>query len=88
VPQRLLLSESHPSLRAASLAALFFAAMSMFAQQITPSRGGLAAIADGVTVQVTALRDDVLRVRVWKGDNRPEDVSWAVLPSSRTAVYR
>ena len=35
--------------------------------------------------QVTALRDDVLRVRLWKGDAVPEDASWAVLPQARTS---
>jgi alpha-glucosidase len=34
---------------------------------------------------VTALRDDVLRVRMWKGDAAPEDASWAVLPSARSS---
>jgi len=34
---------------------------------------------------VNALRDDVLRVRAWKGDAVPEDASWAVLPSARTS---
>jgi len=57
----------------------------MFAQQVTPATGGLTAKADDVTLQVTALRDDVLRVRAWKGENAPEDASWAVLPSSRTS---
>jgi hypothetical protein len=39
--------------------------MSMFGQQITPADGGLAAIADGVTLQVTALRDgDRLQRRI------------------------
>ncbi len=34
---------------------------------------------------ITALRDDVLRVRVGPAGEPPEDASWAVLPSSRTA---
>jgi alpha-glucosidase len=33
--------------------------------------------------RVTALRDNVLRVRVWRGDTPPEDASWAVLPDAR-----
>jgi alpha-glucosidase len=33
--------------------------------------------------EVTALRDDVLRIRVWRGDTHPEDASWAVLPEAR-----
>ena len=36
-------------------------------------------------MQITALRDDVLRVRVGPAGQLPEDASWAVLSSSRTA---
>ncbi|HLY42883.1 MAG TPA: TIM-barrel domain-containing protein [Terracidiphilus sp.] len=36
-------------------------------------------------MRVTALRDDVLRVRVGPRGELPEDASWAVLPASRTA---
>ena len=36
-------------------------------------------------IQITALRDDVLRVRVGAQGQLPEDASWAVLPSARTA---
>jgi len=61
---------------------MFLSAMSAFAQQLRPLQSGLTAMTDGVTLQVTALRDDVLRVREWKGDNAPGDASWAVLPSS------
>ncbi|WP_433985314.1 DUF4968 domain-containing protein, partial [Tunturiibacter empetritectus] len=43
-------------------------------------------------VQITALREDVLRIRVSKTGKMPEDASWAVLPGSRTSsvatVYR
>jgi alpha-glucosidase len=35
--------------------------------------------------RITALRDDVLRVRIWRGDTPPEDASWAVLPEARHA---
>ena len=55
------------------------------AQQIAPQPDGLIATNDGVTLQVTALRDDILRVRMWRGEARPEDASWAVLPASRTS---
>jgi alpha-glucosidase len=61
---------------------MFLSAMSAFAQQLRPLQSGLTAMTDGVTLQVTALRDDVLRVREWKGGNAPGDASWAVLPSS------
>ena len=33
-------------------------------------------------MEVTALRDDVLRVRVWPDGQEPESASWAVLPTS------
>ncbi len=36
-------------------------------------------------VVITALRDDVLRVRVGPEGTLPEDASWAVLPEARTA---
>ncbi|MBB5346149.1 glycoside hydrolase family 31 protein [Tunturibacter empetritectus] len=36
-------------------------------------------------VQITALREDVLRIRVSKTGKMPEDASWAVLPGSRTS---
>jgi alpha-glucosidase len=55
------------------------------AQQITASPSGITATADGASLQVSALRDDVLRVRMWKGDDAPEDASWAVLPEARTS---
>ncbi len=55
------------------------------AQQMTPLRNGITATADGVSVQVLALRDDVLRVRMWRGEAVPEDASWAVLPEARTS---
>jgi alpha-glucosidase len=37
-------------------------------------------------VQITALRDDVVRVRVGPTGQLPEDASWAVLASSRTST--
>ena len=53
------------------------------AQQFTPARDGLTATSGGLTLEVTALREDVLRVRMWRGNAVPEDASWAVLPASR-----
>src|ERR1700678_3185861 len=63
----------------AFLALAFFSARAL-PQQITSAPSGLTATADGLTLQVIALRDDILRVRLWKGDAVPEDASWAVLP--------
>ena len=42
----------------------------------------------GVIIQITALRDDVLRVRATHTAVLPEDASWAVLPSARTASVK
>jgi alpha-glucosidase len=39
-----------------------------------------------VLLQVTALRDDVVRVRIGRNGNLPEDASWAVLPAARHAA--
>lgn len=51
------------------------------------------ALTDGIEIrsgaaimQITALRDDVVRVRVGPAGQLPEDASWAVLPSSRTST--
>ena len=57
-----------------------------FAQRFKSSASGTTATARGVSLQVTALRDDVLRVRVWRGAKVPEDASWAVLPAARTST--
>jgi alpha-glucosidase len=38
-----------------------------------------------LTLRVDALRDDVLRVRIFPVGHPAEDASWAVLPASRTA---
>jgi len=69
----------------AAFLTLFLLSTAAFSQQITPTQSGLTASADGVTLQVNALRDDVLRVRMWKGDAEPEDASWAVLSQARTS---
>ncbi len=54
---------------------------------------GSRMLSDGIEIrsgaaimQITALRADVVRVRVGPGGQLPEDASWAVLPSSRTAT--
>jgi alpha-glucosidase len=52
----------------------------------------VVSLANGIEVRsgqmherITALREDVLRVRLWRGENPPEDASWAVLPQARAA---
>lgn len=39
----------------------------------------------GTVLQVIALREDVLRVRMWHDEKVSEDVSWAVFPEARNA---
>src|SRR6202041_1271216 len=34
------------------------------------------------TLEITTLRDDVIRVRSWQGSREPENSSWAVLPDA------
>ena len=65
--------------------ALFSRGHLVVGQQITAGSHGITATSDGTTLAVDALRDDILRVRLWKGDAIPEDASWAVLPASRTS---
>jgi alpha-glucosidase len=56
--------------------------------QVTNARSlpnGVELRDGNANIQVTALRDDVLRIRVSKTEKMPEDASWAVLPGSRTS---
>jgi alpha-glucosidase len=66
-------------------AILYLAQPGAFAQKITTQTDGVIAIASGTTLQVNALRDDILRVRMWRGTAVPDDASWAVLPASRAS---
>lgn len=50
-----------------------------------PLPNGIEIHAGTTIIQITALRDDVVRVRVGPAGQLPEDASWAVLPASRTA---
>jgi len=49
------------------------------------TRSGIEITNDGYTLRVDALREDVLRVRLWPVGHPAEDASWAVLPEARTA---
>ena len=51
----------------------------------TSLRNGVELHEATATMRVTALRDDVLRIRIAASGTLPEDASWAVLPSSRSA---
>ena len=50
-----------------------------------PIGNGIEIRSENAVIQVTALRDDVLRVRVGPLGQLPEDASWAVLSAARTA---
>ena len=67
-----------------------FAQIESKASNARPSlqRNGLTLQARGIHVSVVALRDDVLRVRYWRGLAMPEDASWAVLPEARKSSVR
>ena len=54
----------------------------------SPLPNGIAIQAGTAQVQITALRDDVIRVRISSGATLPEDASWAVLPASRTSTIK
>jgi alpha-glucosidase len=54
--------------------------------RVTASRAipnGIEIRSGTAIVQITALRDDVLRVRIGASGQLPEDASWAVLPAAR-----
>lgn len=56
--------------------------------RVTASRAtanGIEIRCGSAIMQITALRDDVLRVRVGPGGQLPEDASWAVLAAARSA---
>lgn len=49
----------------------------------TPLPDGIQIQAGAAQLRITALRDDIVRVRVSAGPKLPEDASWAVLPGPR-----
>jgi alpha-glucosidase len=48
-----------------------------------PLPNGIDVQVGNLHEQITALREDVLRIRIARGSLLPEDASWAVLPASR-----
>jgi alpha-glucosidase len=48
-----------------------------------PLRDGIQIQAGSAQLRITALRDDILRIRIAPGSALPEDASWAVLPAPR-----
>lgn len=49
----------------------------------TPLNDGIEIRSGSAVIQITALRDDLLRVRAGAWGKLPEDASWAVLPVTR-----
>ena len=49
-----------------------------------PIRDGIQIQAGEATMRITALRDDIIRVRISASSTLPEDASWAVLSEART----
>ena len=60
------------------LAALSLAAAPVTAQKSQPLANGIEAANATATMRVTALTDNILRVRITRGGAFPEDASWAV----------
>ena len=57
--------------------------------RVTASRAipnGIEIRSGSAILQITALRDDVVRVRIGPAGQLPEDASWAILASARTAA--
>ncbi len=57
--------------------------------RVTASRAtsnGIEIHSGPAILQITALRDDVIRIRVGPNGQLPEDASWAVLPEARTST--
>ena len=74
-----------------AMIAMFLSA-TIWAQAGGKPAGAVSALPNGIAIrsgdlheEITALRDDVLRIRAWRGDRAPEDASWAVLASARHA---
>jgi alpha-glucosidase len=53
--------------------------------RLTSLRNGIDIRTSDAHEQITALRDDLLRVRIVRSGAFPEDASWAVLPNARTS---
>ena len=49
-----------------------------------PERDGIRVQASSATMWITAIRDDVIRIRISASDTLPEDASWAVLPEAKS----
>ena len=77
-----------------TFATLLFCGAAASAQQVrifnsfdtsTPTPDGIEIHSGSAVIRITALRDDVLRIRLGPQGSLPEDASWAVLPGARKA---
>jgi len=50
------------------------------------SPNGFEVNSGNLNIKVSALRDDVLRVTLYRGGASPEDASWGVLPEARKSL--
>jgi alpha-glucosidase len=53
--------------------------------QLSPLKEGIELRDGSLVMRITALREDVLRIRASQTGKLPEDASWAVLPQARSA---
>ena len=53
--------------------------------QFSPLNNGIELRDGALVMRITALREDVLRIRASQTGTLPEDASWAVLPQARSA---
>ncbi len=53
---------------------------------LQPLVNGVELRDGGLVMRISALRDDVLRIRMGRDGKLPEDASWAVLPEARAAA--
>jgi alpha-glucosidase len=72
-----------------TLAVALLSGLTLAATAQSPAAADLQRLANGVrvhrgdqTLEITSLRDDVIRVRSWQGTAEPEASSWAVLPEA------
>jgi alpha-glucosidase len=76
-------------LRCVTLSVALLSVVPVAATAQIPDGAELERLANGVrvhrgdqTMEITTLRDDVIRVRSWQGTAEPENSSWAVLPEA------
>jgi alpha-glucosidase len=82
-------------LRCVTLSVALLSVATVAATAQIPDGAELERLANGVrvhrgdqTMEITTLRDDVIRVRSWQGTAEPENSSWAVLPEALHSMAR